>query len=416
MREVLDELMAWWEAGETVGVGTVVADLPVRAAPARAPRCWSAPTRPRSARCPAAASRARSTTWPARSSGPATPVLQRYGVSDDDAFAVGLTCGGILDVYVEKVSRETFPELGDIAADVREGRPVALVTVIEHPDPAWLGRRVVVRPGDDRGPARAGLRAGRRRRARRRPRPAGQRRTARPSPTAPTASGAARACGSSCGPSRPSRGCWSSAPSTSPPRSPGSGAFLGYHVTVCDARPVFATATRFPEADEVVVDWPHRYLTAEQEAGRVDAPHDHHRADPRPQVRRAAARGGAAPARGGLRRRDGLAAYARGPDGAAARGRAQTDDELAGLLRARSASTWVPARPRRPRSASPPSSSRVAGAAAASGWPPPADGSTRATCRGADASGGGARVGGAGHGLLDGLVDQRLEVETGRRS
>ena len=48
------------------------------------------------------------------------------------------------------------------------------------------------------------------------------------------------------------------------------GAFLGYHVTVCDARPVFATNTRFPEADEVVVDWPHRYLEAEVEAGRID--------------------------------------------------------------------------------------------------------------------------------------------------
>jgi xanthine dehydrogenase accessory factor len=49
------------------------------------------------------------------------------------------------------------------------------------------------------------------------------------------------------------------------------GSFLGYHVTVCDARPVFATSSRFPEADEVVVDWPHRYLAAEAEAGRVDA-------------------------------------------------------------------------------------------------------------------------------------------------
>ena len=38
------------------------------------------------------------------------------------------------------------------------------------------------------------------------------------------------------------------------------GKFLGYHVTVCDARPVFATAKRFPEADEVVVKWPHRFL------------------------------------------------------------------------------------------------------------------------------------------------------------
>jgi xanthine dehydrogenase accessory factor len=35
---------------------------------------------------------------------------------------------------------------------------------------------------------------------------------------------------------------------------------LGYHVTVCDAREVFATRVRFPEADEVVVDWPDRLL------------------------------------------------------------------------------------------------------------------------------------------------------------
>jgi xanthine dehydrogenase accessory factor len=38
------------------------------------------------------------------------------------------------------------------------------------------------------------------------------------------------------------------------------GRFLGYHVTVCDARAVFATTKRFPEADEVVCEWPHRYL------------------------------------------------------------------------------------------------------------------------------------------------------------
>ena len=35
---------------------------------------------------------------------------------------------------------------------------------------------------------------------------------------------------------------------------------LGYRVTVCDAREVFATERRFPDADEVVVDWPHRLL------------------------------------------------------------------------------------------------------------------------------------------------------------
>jgi xanthine dehydrogenase accessory factor len=38
------------------------------------------------------------------------------------------------------------------------------------------------------------------------------------------------------------------------------GKVLGYRVTVCDAREVFATNARFPFADEVVVDWPHRLL------------------------------------------------------------------------------------------------------------------------------------------------------------
>ncbi len=64
-----------------------------------------------------------------------------------------------------------------------------------------------------------------------------------------------------------------------------AGKFLGYQVTVCDARPVFATRARFPDADEVVVDWPHRYL-ASTHGGRADGDL---RAHPRPQVRRAGA-------------------------------------------------------------------------------------------------------------------------------
>jgi xanthine dehydrogenase accessory factor len=48
------------------------------------------------------------------------------------------------------------------------------------------------------------------------------------------------------------------------------GSFLGYHVTVCDARPVFATNTRFPEADEVVVEWPHRFLEKQRDSGAID--------------------------------------------------------------------------------------------------------------------------------------------------
>jgi len=47
------------------------------------------------------------------------------------------------------------------------------------------------------------------------------------------------------------------------------GAFLGYRVTVCDARPVFATPKRFPDAHEVVVEWPHRYLASQEVDART---------------------------------------------------------------------------------------------------------------------------------------------------
>jgi len=39
--------------------------------------------------------------------------------------------------------------------------------------------------------------------------------------------------------------------------------------TLCDARPVFATRARFPDADEIVVQWPDRYLTSTQVDSRT---------------------------------------------------------------------------------------------------------------------------------------------------
>jgi xanthine dehydrogenase accessory factor len=283
VREVMPQLMAWWEAGETVGVGTVVATFASAPRPPGASMLVgpdASAVGSVSGGCVEGAVYEVATAVAASGA----PTLERYGVSDDDAFAVGLTCGGILDVFVERVNQETFPELGAIAADIAAGRPVALATVIEHPDPDWLGRRLVVRPnsivrdvsvvGTPPSTAETSGTIG-----------SGRADDAvRDDAIGMLASGTSAAL--TYGPDGERRGegmrvfVWAFAPK---PRMLVFGAidfaaavarvgsFLGYHVTVCDARPIFATADRFPEADEVVVDWPHRYLAAEAEAGRIDA-------------------------------------------------------------------------------------------------------------------------------------------------
>ena len=268
MRDVLPELMKWWDAGDTIGVGTVVATF--QSAP-RPPGASMLVGPDETAVGSVSGGCVEGAVYDLAHSvvESGQPVLQRYGVSDDDAFAVGLTCGGILDVYVEKVSKESFPELGEIAADIEAGRPVALATVIEHPDPSWLGRRLVVRPGQD--PVVGSLGSARADDA------------VRDDAMGLLAAGHNATLTYGTDGERRGEGMrvfvWAFAPK---PRLlvfgaidfaaavARVGAFLGYHVTVCDARPVFATNSRFPEADEVVVDWPHRYLAAEHEAGRID--------------------------------------------------------------------------------------------------------------------------------------------------
>jgi xanthine dehydrogenase accessory factor len=272
MREILAELVARWRGGESVGIGTVIATLRSAPRPAGASMMVDAngvAVGSVSGGCVEGAvyDLAQSVLRTGR------PVRQRYGVSDDDAFAVGLTCGGILDIFVEKVDKQTFPGLGEVAADVEAGRPVAIATVVEHPNAAWVGRRLVIRP-EPAGPPRVDgtLGSGRADDA------------VRDDALGLLASGTSAALG--YGPDGERRGTgmrvFVSAFAPKPrllvfgaidfaAAVARVGAFLGYHVTVCDARPVFATRARFPDADDVVVDWPHRYLAGEQQAGRIDA-------------------------------------------------------------------------------------------------------------------------------------------------
>ncbi|MER5181028.1 XdhC/CoxI family protein [Streptomyces sp. NPDC002896] len=187
-----------------------------------------------------------------------TPARARFGYSDDDAFAVGLTCGGEIDVLVQRVEPTAQPHLTMALEEAVSGRPIALAQIVDGPE-HLLGRTLSLLgdgsaydgtlggENEDRAvaaQARALLRAGR---------------TARVE-----VGGDADTCPEKLSvlvhthATRPRMlifGAIDFAAALSQ-----AGHFLGYRVTVCDARPVFATPARFPHADEIVVDWPHRYL------------------------------------------------------------------------------------------------------------------------------------------------------------
>ncbi|WP_405845646.1 XdhC family protein [Streptomyces sp. NBC_01518] len=187
-------------------------------------------------------------------------VLERFGYSDEDAFAVGLTCGGVIDILVTPVRAgdPARPVITAALSTATSGGAAALARIVSGPTPL-RGRAIVVHPDgsydggfgahpelDRTVAAEAGayLDAGR------------------------TGTVEIGEQGSRCG--APLTVLVES--SVPPPRMIVFGAidfasalvrvgkFLNYHVTVCDARPVFATRTRFPDADEIVVEWPHKYL------------------------------------------------------------------------------------------------------------------------------------------------------------
>jgi xanthine dehydrogenase accessory factor len=256
VRDILDPIITWWDAEETFGLATVVQTFS------------SAPREPGAAMAVSAHGQAVGSVSGGCVEGAVyelaneviqsgVPVLQRYGVSDDDAFAVGLTCGGIIDIFVEPASQQRFGALREIAEAVRAGRPVAVATVIEGP--GQLGARRIIWEGDR---AEGTLGAGER-----------LDQAVDDDARGMLAQGltGVRHYGADGERRRDELSVFvqSFAP---PPRMLVFGAidfaaavarigkFLGYRVTVCDARPVFATSARFPDADEVITAWPHRYL------------------------------------------------------------------------------------------------------------------------------------------------------------
>jgi xanthine dehydrogenase accessory factor len=274
VRDILEPISKWWDAGQTFGLATVVRTF--RSAP-REPGAAMAVSLDGEAVGSVSGGCVEGAVYElaseVRESGQA--VLQTYGISDDDAFSVGLTCGGIIDILVEPVSPESFPELGEVAAAIRAGAPVAVATVIDGP--GRVGARRVIWPVADEPAAADGSDPG-----------------SRPGSQGTLGSGdrldqavdddargmlaqgltGVRRYGPDGERRRDDLSVFvrSFAP---PPRMLVFGAidfaaavaregkFLGYRVTVCDARPVFATRARFPDADEVVNDWPHRYLAGQ---------------------------------------------------------------------------------------------------------------------------------------------------------
>jgi xanthine dehydrogenase accessory factor len=255
MRDVLEQVSGWFGEGRRFGLATVV-------------RTWrSAPRQPGASMAVSHDGEAVGSVSGGCVEGAVyelaqqvmetgVPVLQTYGVSDDDAFAVGLTCGGILDVFVEPVDAAGFPELPDVVAAVRAHEPIAVATVVAGP--GRVGGRLVVRPEGVSGSLGT------------------ERLDAAVTDDARGMLEHGTTAVLHLGPHGERRGdelsvfVQSFAP---PPKMFVFGAidfaaavarvgkFLGYHVTVCDARGVFATPKRFPDADEVVVDWPHRFLS-----------------------------------------------------------------------------------------------------------------------------------------------------------
>lgn len=176
-----------------------------------------------------------------------------YGVSDEMAMGVGLACGGEIDIVVSPAPR---PELVQFLLAHAQGSPgAALATVVDPED--LRGRHLAIGPVETMGTTGW-------------PRLDDEISAKARALTAVGRSGMIQVEGNE-GESGVKAVVQVAVPA---PRMLvfGAGAYaasltkigkiLGYRVTVCDARQVFATPERHPDADEVVVAWPDKYLAS----------------------------------------------------------------------------------------------------------------------------------------------------------
>jgi xanthine dehydrogenase accessory factor len=145
------------------------------------------------------------------------PRLVTYGIADEEAFEVGLPCGGTVHIFVDLAERDIVE---GIAAAVREERPVALEVRV-------AGERI------------------------------GEKRLVLNGAVPETGLASDELFVSSFLP-RPEMYVFGAVDHAAAVATVGR--FLGYRVTVCDARAKFVTPERFPDVDELVVEWPDRFL------------------------------------------------------------------------------------------------------------------------------------------------------------
>lgn len=256
MRDILDGLLAWRAREEVFALATVVGT-------------WASAPRPPGAAMAVSASgevvgsisggciegQTYEIAREVIANGRAT--LVRFGVTAEDAFTAGLTCGGVIEVFVEPIGIDQHSSFDAVFDAIQSQRSIVIATVTSG---SGVGRHFILDRDGIAAASSGGVADGR----------------LEPLMASMLATSATKVIeleGTSHSQGSTSVLIQSFSP---PPRMIVFGAidfaaavaevgrFLGYHVTVCDARAVFATPARFPRVDRLVVEWPHRYLRAQE--------------------------------------------------------------------------------------------------------------------------------------------------------